>query len=96
MELNKESFLDGHILLIDKPYKWSSFQALNSVKWTLRKAFSLKKIKKKALDRIEKEVISFVLDKTGWNRTKAASILKVSYKTLLYKINDLHIRPPAK
>lgn len=45
MELNKESFLDGQILLIDKPYKWSSFQALNSVKWTLRKAFSLKKIK---------------------------------------------------
>ena len=59
-------------------------------------SFSLKKIKKKALDRIEKEVISFVLDKTGWNRTKAASILKVSYKTLLYKINDLHIKPPAK
>lgn len=45
MELNKESFLDGQILLIDKPYKWSSFQALNSIKWTLRKAFSLKKIK---------------------------------------------------
>ena len=59
-------------------------------------SFSLKKIKRKALDRIEKEVISFVLDKTGWNRTKAASILKVSYKTLLYKINDLHIKPPAK
>ena len=45
MELSKESFLDGQILLIDKPYRWSSFQALNSVKWTLRKAFSLKKIK---------------------------------------------------
>jgi tRNA pseudouridine55 synthase len=45
LELNKESFLDGQILLIDKPYEWSSFQALNSVKWTLRKAFSLKKIK---------------------------------------------------
>jgi tRNA pseudouridine55 synthase len=45
LELNKESFLDGQILLIDKPYRWSSFQALNSVKWTLRKAFSLKKIK---------------------------------------------------
>ena len=45
LELNKESFLNGQILLIDKPYEWSSFQALNSVKWTLRKAFSLKKIK---------------------------------------------------
>jgi tRNA pseudouridine55 synthase len=45
LELSKESFLDGQILLIDKPYEWSSFQALNSVKWTLKKAFSIKKIK---------------------------------------------------
>ena len=58
-------------------------------------SFSLKKIKKKALDRIEREVISFVLEKTGWNRTKASSILKISYKTLLYKISDLNIKPPG-
>ena len=44
-ELTKESFLEGQVLQIDKPYGWSSFQALNSVKWTLRKAFGLKKIK---------------------------------------------------
>jgi len=59
-------------------------------------SFSLKKIKKKALDRIEKEVITFVLDKTGWNRSKASSILKISYKTMLYKISDLNIKPPPK
>jgi len=57
-------------------------------------SFSLKEIKRKALDRIEKEVISYVLDKTGWNKSKAAKILKVSYKTLLYKITDLNIEPP--
>ncbi|UCD88522.1 MAG: sigma-54-dependent Fis family transcriptional regulator [Desulfobacterales bacterium] len=57
-------------------------------------AFSLKKIKRKALDRIEKEIISHVLDQTGWNRTKATKILKISYKTLLYKISDLNIKPP--
>ena len=55
---------------------------------------SLKKIRKKALDRVEKEVISYVLDKTGWNRSKATKILKISYKTLLYKIKDLEIVPP--
>ena len=59
-------------------------------------SFSLKKIKKKAVDRIEREVISFVLDKTGWNRTKASSILKISYKTLLYKIEALNIKPSVK
>ncbi len=57
-------------------------------------SFSLKKVKKKVLDRIEKEVISHVLGQTGWNRTKAAKILKISYKTLLYKISDLNIEPP--
>ena len=58
-------------------------------------SLSLKKIKKKALDRIEKEVISYVLGKTGWNRSKASKILKISYKTLLYKISDLNLKPPA-
>jgi two-component system response regulator AtoC len=57
-----------------------------------RESFSLTKIKKKAIDRIEKEVISFVLDKTDWNRTKANKILKISYKTLLSKIGDLDIK----
>jgi transcriptional regulator with PAS, ATPase and Fis domain len=55
-------------------------------------SISLKKVTKKATDRIEKEVISFVLDKTGWNRTKASKILKISYKTLLYKISGLDIK----
>jgi len=59
-------------------------------------SFSLKRIKKKALDRIEKEVISSVLDKTGWNRTKASKILKISYKTILYKISDLDIKRQRK
>jgi DNA-binding NtrC family response regulator len=59
-------------------------------------SFSLKTIRKTALDRVEKEVISHVLKKTGWNRSKATKILKISYKTLLYKISDLGITPPAK
>ena len=58
-------------------------------------SLSLKKIKKKTLDRVEKEVISYVLKKTGWNRSKATKILKISYKTLLYKIQDLEIEPPT-
>lgn len=58
-------------------------------------SFSLKDIRKQALDKVEKEAIAYVLGKTGWNRSKASRILKISYKTLLYKISDLDIRPPA-
>lgn len=41
----KEDFLDGQILLIDKPLEWTSFQAVNALKWAIRKKFNLKKIK---------------------------------------------------
>lgn len=62
----------------------------------LPKSFSLKAFKKKATEQVEREVISRVLQKTGWNRSKANKILKVSYKTLLYKINELGLEPPEK
>lgn len=41
----KEDFLNGQLLLVDKPLGWSSFQAVNKLKWTIRKKFGLKKIK---------------------------------------------------
>lgn len=31
--------------MIDKPLEWTSFQAVNALKWAIRKKFSLKKIK---------------------------------------------------
>ena len=54
---------------------------------------SLKKFKKQVADQVEKDVISYVLEKTGWNRTRATQILKVSYKTLLTKIKELELTP---
>jgi transcriptional regulator with PAS, ATPase and Fis domain len=57
-------------------------------------ALSLKRMRKKAMDQVEREVIAYVLKKTAWNRSKATKILKISYKTLLYKIKDLGIQPP--
>lgn len=40
-----EDFLSGQLLLIDKPLGWTSFQAVNKIKWVIRKKFNLKKIK---------------------------------------------------
>jgi len=59
-------------------------------------SFSLKSAKKNAVEMVEREIISHVLDRTNWNRSKASKILKISYKTLLYKISDLRIEPPEK
>jgi two-component system response regulator AtoC len=58
-------------------------------------SLSLKKLRKTLVDRAEREVISYILEKTGWNRSRAAKILKVSYKTLLCRIKDLEITPPG-
>ena len=43
--MTQEEFLSGQVLLIDKPMGWSSFQAVNKLKWAIRKKFSLKKFK---------------------------------------------------
>ena len=41
----EQDFLEGQLILIDKPLKWSSFQAVNAIKWAIRKKYQLKKIK---------------------------------------------------
>ncbi len=43
--MTKEDYLEGQILLIDKPLTWTSFQAVNALKWAIRRKFELKKIK---------------------------------------------------
>ncbi len=40
-----EDFLNGKVLLIDKPLNWTSFQVVNKIRWAIRKKFNLKKIK---------------------------------------------------
>lgn len=43
--IGKEYFLEGQVLSIDKPLEWSSFHAVNAVKWAIRRKYKLKKIK---------------------------------------------------
>lgn len=43
--MTAEDYQNGQTLLIDKPLGWSSFQAVNKLKWAIRKKFALKKIK---------------------------------------------------
>ncbi len=74
----------------------SEFVDLSTSSEKLFEDISLKKIKKLASDKVEKEVITFVLEKVGWNRSKAAKILKISYKTLLYKMSEFEVSPPVK
>ncbi|HYA02045.1 MAG TPA: sigma-54 dependent transcriptional regulator, partial [Syntrophobacteria bacterium] len=49
---------------------------------------SLREVKKQATREAESRVISAVLKDTGWNRRRAAKMLGISYKALLYKIKE--------
>ncbi|MFL1010880.1 tRNA pseudouridine(55) synthase TruB [Flavisericum labens] len=43
--LTVEDYLSGQVLLIDKPLNWTSFQVVNKLRWEIKQAFKLKKIK---------------------------------------------------
>lgn len=43
--MTKEDFLEGLTILIDKPLRWTSFDAVNKIRWKLKKKFNLKNIK---------------------------------------------------
>jgi two-component system response regulator AtoC len=50
---------------------------------------SLKVITKKATHELERQIILKVLKANNWNRQKTAKWLKISYRSLLYKLNDV-------
>ena len=45
MNMTAEDFQSGQVILIDKPVTWTSFQAVNKLRWEIRQAFNIKKIK---------------------------------------------------
>ncbi len=55
------------------------------------KDYSLKKRVGDTVAQQEKALISEVLTKTNWNRRKAAKLLEISYRSLLYKIKDYQL-----
>ena len=42
----------------------------------------------------EAAAIAHALEQTNWHRQKAAALLKISYKALLYKIKQYDLHPP--
>jgi two-component system response regulator AtoC len=60
-------------------------------------AVFLKDVVRKAAQRAEREEILKMLERTRWNRSKAAKFLHISYRSLLYKMKDagLDRTPPT-
>ena len=45
MDFNRDSFINGKLLLINKPVGWTSFQVVNKIRWLIKSSFDIKKIK---------------------------------------------------
>ena len=44
-KLTVDDWLQGQLLLVDKPLNWTSFQVVNKIRWHLKRRFGLKKLK---------------------------------------------------
>jgi two-component system, NtrC family, response regulator AtoC len=56
---------------------------------------SLKSLVRNAKGEAERSAIARALEQTNWNRKAAARLLNISYRGLLYKIQEYHLAPPA-
>lgn len=45
IRLSAEDYIEGQILLFDKPLEWTSFQVVNKVRWLIKSRHRIKKIK---------------------------------------------------
>ena len=68
--------------------------AMGGLRWMMNRAgngtnVSLKEAARAASREAEKELILKVLNRTRWNRRRAAEELQISYKALLYKLKQI-------
>jgi len=69
-----EELQTGQTLLIDKPLGWSSFQAVNKIKWDIKKAYKLKKIKVGHAGTLDPLATGLLLICTGKSTKKIAEL----------------------
>lgn len=62
----------------------------------LREGDSLRSILQQVREEAERNAIAQALEMTGWNRKAAARLLKVSYRSMLYKIEQYRMSSPDR
>ena len=83
--LTAEDFLEGQVLLIDKPLHWTSFQVVNKLRWCLKKHFRLKKIKIGHAGTLDPLATGLLILCTG-KMTKQIEKFQAQEKSLYWKV----------
>ena len=90
-----ENMIRSYVLIGDEEALVSemapSAHARMTTEIDLANPVSLKEITRAATQDLEREIILRVLQANGWNRLKTAKWLKMSYRSLLYKLDDYQV-----
>lgn len=95
------NFLKRYLVLADEqaaiaelapPPTKAMAMAAGAADGSITPADGLKSLVRGVKDEAEMDAISKALEQTNWNRKKAAALLKISYKALLYKIRQYEIQ----
>jgi two-component system, NtrC family, response regulator AtoC len=81
--IGNEEALIGELMGEEKP------EAKATADVDLTQPISLKVVTRKATHELERQIILKVLKANNWNRQKTAKWLKISYRSLLYKLNEV-------
>lgn len=85
--IGDEERIASELLMNDRPESGDGF-ALPDMQ-----VGSLKEITKGIIRQVERHVILKALKANDWNRKKTAKALKMSYRSLLYKLNGVEVSP---
>ncbi len=77
-------------LVQEQPQKYAISRKNNSMEAEI---VPLKRVAKEAIKEMERNLILETLRANQWNRRKAAMVLKISYRALIYKIRDAGLAP---
>lgn len=76
-----------------QPGPVADLHCLNAVRTVEPDATNLKSLVRSLRGKVEKSIIAVALDQAGWNRKAAARLLRISYRNLLYKIEEHGLKP---
>ena len=74
------NFLEGEVLLVDKPYGWTSFDVVNKIRWNLKRTLKVKKIKVGHAGTLDPLATGLLIICTG-KRTKNVETYMAEVKT---------------
>lgn len=83
--MTSEEIQSGQILLVDKPLDWTSFQAVNKIKYKLKREFGLKKVKVGHAGTLDPKATGLLIVCTG-KATKQISEIQDAPKEYLVEI----------